>query len=84
MTVIFTMLASSSVITDPLIYIIRHEKYRRQMIRMLTPKSWHDSYKFDAKFSEIDTIESSRENRKLSVTTSMRKLSAISTKSTKY
>ena len=54
------------------------------MIRMLTPKSWHDSYKFDAKFSEIDTSESVRENRKLSVATSMRKISAVSTKSTKY
>ena len=77
------MLASSSVITDPLIYIIRHEKYRRQMIRMLTPKSWNDSYKFDAKFSEIDTTESIRDNRKLSVPNSMRKLSAVSTKSIK-
>ena len=65
MTVIFTMLASSSVITDPLIYIIRHEKYRRQMIRMLTPKSWHDSYKFDAKFSEIDKYRERSKEQKI-------------------
>ena len=35
--VICTMLASCSVVIDPLVYIINHKKYRRAMIQMFYP-----------------------------------------------
>ena len=40
--VICTMLASCSVVIDPLVYIINHKKYRRAMIQMFYPKQPDD------------------------------------------
>ena len=40
--VICTMLASCSVVIDPLVYIINHKKYRRAMIQMFHPKQPDD------------------------------------------
>jgi len=77
-TVVFTMLASCSVLTDPMVYIIRHKKYRRQMLRMLTPNSWRNSHDIDRRvFSTVDT-ESMSMHRKFSAV-SMRSARSLKT-----
>ena len=77
--IVFTMLASCSVLTDPLVYIIRHKKYRRRMLSMLNIKSYQDPKKYNTRFSSIDT-DSIHSSRKTSVIQS-RKISTVSAKS---
>ena len=63
-TVLFQLIQSSSVIIDPVVYIVYHEKYRKAMKRVLYDLTGKNIalFKTDATFTSTNHIASQRVN----------------------
>ena len=57
-TVVTTMIASCSVVMDPLIYIINHKKYRRAILNMLSPKTFEENSSRSEGFTSTTRVSS--------------------------